>query len=254
MIHIKHSSQIKVFINIHQYYKNLHRFEFFLKELRLEEREIISKNISFYNKLSLKNKKYFEHRIIKFMDSHNFKSREGFIITDEIKLLIAATAIKVSFGYRNYLFSIIDTIIVYPKDYFSNLSNQQHKGEINPKYKAVVFSWKDFEEGLKIENDNLNLGLHEFTHAMQFSFKINKNSESRYFNRKFNNLLNFLEDKKVQKKLLDSGYLREYAFENQYEFLAVLVEHYFETPIEFKEKLPEIFNHTKRILNIDIEN
>lgn len=167
-------------------------------------------------------------------------------------MLIAATAVKVSFGYKDYLFSIIDTIIVYPKDYFSNSANQQHKGETNPKYKAVVFSWKDFQEGLKIENDNLNLGLHEFTHAMHFSFKYKQSSSARYFKTKLNDLLYFLEDKNEQNKLIDSGYLREYAFENQYEFLAVLVEHYFETPKEFKEKLPEIFNYVKRILNLDI--
>jgi Mlc titration factor MtfA (ptsG expression regulator) len=168
--------------------------------------------------------------------------------------LIAASAIKVSFGYRNYLFSIVDTIIVYPKDYFSNITNQQHKGETNPRYKTVVFSWKDFKEGLKIENDNLNLGLHEFTHAMQFSFKHNQSSSSRYFKRNYNNLLYFLEDKNEQNKLIDSGYIREYAFENQYEFLAVLVEHYFETPKEFKAKLPEIFEYMSRILNIEFEN
>ena len=192
--------------------------------------------------------------MIRFISNHDFKSRGGIEITEEIKLLIAATAIKVSFGYRKYLFSIIDTIIVYPKDYFSNITNQQHKGETNPRYKAVVFSWEDFKEGLKIENDNLNLGLHEFTHAMQFSFKNKQSTSASYFKRNYNDLLYFLEDKNEQKKLINSGYLRAYAFENQYEFLAVLVEHYFETPQEFSQKLPEVFNYVRRILNINIIN
>ena len=215
---------------------------------------MVSNKISFYNKLSLTDKRYFEHRITKFIKNHDYKSREGIAITEEIKLLIAATAIKVSFGYRNYLFSIVDTIIVYPKEYFSNITKQHHKGETNLRYKTVVLSWEGFKEGLKIENDNLNLGIHEFMHAMQFSFKNKQNSSSRYFKRNYNNLLHFLEDKDEQKKLVNSGYLREYAFENQYEFLAVLVEHYFETPEEFNQKLPEIFDYVRRILNIEFEN
>ncbi len=89
---------------------------------------------------------------------------------------------------------------------------------------------------------------------MHFSFKHVQSTSASYFIRNYNNLLSFLEDKNEQKKLIDSGYLRAYAFENQYEFLAVLVEHYFETPDEFKEKLPEIFNQVKRILNLKIEN
>ena len=101
----------------------------------------MSNKISFYNKLSLTDKRYFEHRITKFIKNHDYKSREGIAITEEIKLLIAATAIKVSFGYRNYLFSIVDTIIVYPKEYFSNITKQHHKGETNLRYKTVVLSW-----------------------------------------------------------------------------------------------------------------
>lgn len=84
--------------------------------------------------------------------------------------------------------------------------------------------------------------------------KINKTQVQDIFKRNYNNLLHFLEDKDEQKKLVNSGYLREYAFENQYEFLAVLVEHYFETPEEFNQKLPEIFDYVRRILNIEFEN
>ncbi len=189
--------------------------------------------------------------MLKFIDAHNFESRAGFIITEEVKLLVATTAIKLTFGYRSYLFSRIDTIIIYPKDYFSPFGKQQHKGETNPKYKTVVFSWKDFEEGIEIENDNLNLGLHEFTHAMHFSFLSERSFSARYFKKNYQNLLDFMKNKEVQKKLIKAGYLREYAFENQYEFLAVLVEHFFETPEEFQKKLPEIYLLMQRILNID---
>jgi len=227
------------------------RFELFSQKLNAQQRLTISSNSSFYNRISDRNKKYFEHRVIKFIDYHSFIGREGVVVTEDMKLLIAATAVKLTFGYRSYLFSIVDRVVVYPKDYFSTTSNMQHKGEVNPKYKTIVFSWKDFEEGIKIENDNMNLGLHEFTHAMHFSFLSERTSSSNYFKRNFKKLLDFLEDVDERNKLINAGYLREYAFENQYEFLAVLVEHFFETPEEFKEKLPEIYHLIQRILNID---
>ena len=42
--------------------------------------------------------------------------------------------------------------------------------------------------------------------------KINKTQVQDIFKRNYNNLLHFLEDKEEQKKLVNSGYLREYAF------------------------------------------
>lgn len=213
------------------------------------QRTLISSNSQFYSNLTLINKKYFEHRVLNFVESFEFVSREGVKITEEIKLLIAASAIKLTFGYRHYIFSSIDTIIVYPKDYFSPFGNQQHRGETNPRYKVVVFSLQDFKEGIKIVDDNLNLGLHEFTHAMHFSFLSSSNSSSNHFKRHYSNLLEFMEDKTEQQKLMKAGYLREYAFENQFEFLAVLVEHFFETPDKFEQKLPELFFKIKKLLN-----
>jgi len=166
-------------------------------------------------------------------------------------LLISSTAIMLTFGMSRYLFSEFDTIIIYPKDYFSQITKQRHKGETNPRYRAIVFSWNDFMEGIKMEHDNLNLGLHELTHALHFTFKRRKSVTAINFMKKFKDLLTILKDRKLQRKIVASGYLRQYGFRNEYEFLAVLVEHFFETPVEFNEKLPEIYTMVRRMLNID---
>ncbi len=230
-------------------FKNRHRIVLFPKRFNSTQRTHISLNSQFYTDLTLANKKYFEHRVLNFIESFEFVSREGVKITEEIKLLIAASAIKLTFGYRHYIFSSINIIIVYPKNYFSPFGNQQHKGETNLRYKVVVFSLQDFKEGIKIVDDNLNLGLHEFTHAMHFSFMSSGNSSASYFKKHYNNLLEFMVDKAEQQKLVNTGYLREYAFENEFEFLAVLVEHFFETPEKFKQKLPQLFLKIEKLLN-----
>lgn len=230
-------------------FESLHRFVLFPNRLTSSQRDFISKKSNFHHRLSSKNKKYFEHRVLDFIESYQFVGREGVVITDEIKLLIAASATRLTFGYRHYIFSSIDTILVYPKDYFSPFGNQQHKGETNPRFKVIVFSLKDFKEGVEIVDDNLNLGLHEFTHAMHFSFLSSSNSSASYFKRHYGNLLEFMEDRSEQQKLINTGYLREYAFENEFEFLAVLVEHFFETPEKFKQKLPQLFLKVEKLLN-----
>ena len=67
----------------------------------------------------------------------------------------------------------------------------------------------------------------------------------------FNILLERLKDRKLQRKIVKSGYLRKYGFQNKFEFLSILIEHFFETPEEFKEKLPEIYRMVKVMMKLD---
>jgi len=215
------------------------------------QRAIVRRHITFYNNLSPANKLYFEHRVLKFIENYNFVGREGIVITLKMKILIASTAVMLTFGMRRYLFSPFTNIIIYPKNYFSQVTKKRHKGETNPKFGTIVFSWDDFLEGIKIEDNNLNLGLHELSHAMYFSFLKNRSFTAVVFLDNFNVLLERLKDRKLQRKIVKSGYLRQYGFKNKFEFLSILVEHFFETPEEFKEKLPEIYRMVKRMMKLD---
>lgn len=100
------------------------------------------------------------------MEIYEFISRDNFVITEEVKVYVAATVTMLSFGMRNYLCDVFDKVIIYPSVYFSNIFKQYHKGEFNPNAKAVVFSWEDFQKGFDVSADNLNLGIHEFTHVL----------------------------------------------------------------------------------------
>ncbi|AXG69880.1 protein MtfA [Kordia sp. SMS9] len=231
---------------------NLYRFVLFSDKFTERQRMLVAKEIPFYTKLNLKEKRVFEHRVLSFINAHTFVGREDLLVTERMQLLIAATAVMITFGFRRYLLSRFETILVYPQHYFSNITQQYHKGEANPKYKTLVFSWEDFEEGIKIEDDNLNLGIHELTHALHFSFLTESSYNARMFLRHYKLLLASLIDKDAQKRLIKINYLRDYAFENQYEFLSVLIEHFFETPEEFRAKLPNIYNRVKLMLNIHV--
>lgn len=170
-------------------------FYLFPKKLNATHKEIISTNIPFYNRLKPKYKTYFEHRIHQFVNHYQFVGN-SVEISDEMKVLIASVYVKLTFGYKIYLAKSFQTIIVYPSVYYSTQNNQQHKGEFNPKLKVVVFSWDHFLEGINITNDNLNLGLHEFTHIIHFESKRQSRSrEINHFSDNLNELFQLLEKK-----------------------------------------------------------
>jgi Mlc titration factor MtfA (ptsG expression regulator) len=51
---------------------------------------------------------------------------------------------------------------------------------------------------------------------------------------------------------MTSKYFRKYAFTNQFEFLAVAIENFIETPQDFRSEFPEIYGKVRQMLNFNI--
>lgn len=234
-----------------KYNRPLIRHYFTYKKLSPNQKQILESEFTFYKKLSPKFKRQFEHRVVSFINSKKFVGREGVEITDRMKVLIAAIGCMLSFGRKHYLYSLIEHILIYPDTFYSTANEDYHVGEFNPAGKALVLSWKVFEEGYKITNDNLNLGIHEFMHAMQLESKQSRDIDSTRFAKQFQNILKRLTTQEVKDKLDQTRYFREYAFTNQYEFMAVLAEYFIESPKEFNSHFPVLYDHTKKLLNFN---
>lgn len=229
-------------------------FYFRLRRLNKNQKSILTSQFSFCKRLSTKEGKYFEHRVASFIKDKDFIGRDGIVINDDIKVLIASTAVMLTFGFRDFYIGIISKIVIYPSSYYSNINKAYHKGEFNPKFKALVLSWEDFVKGFDNESDNLNLGIHELTHAIHLNSMKERDVSSIIFNDSFKELSTlFAENESLREALKASDYFRKYAFTNQFEFLAVAIENFIETPQEFRSQFPEIYNKIRQMLNFKVQ-
>lgn len=226
---------------VHLYFKK--------RKLSPVQKEVLETKFSFYKKLSKKHKTYFEHRLVCFIEDKEFLGRDSASMDDEKRVLLAATAVMLTFGMRDYLITIVEKIIVYPEAFYSVLNKQFHKGEFNPMLKALVFSWKDFVQGYAIEDDNLNLGIHEFAHAIHLKSLRSNDTASVVFASGYEELQSLLQTDRVKYKMMDSDYFRAYAFTNQFEFIAVVLENFIESPDAFKRLFPEVYYQLRQMLN-----
>ena len=128
-------------------------------------------------------------------------------------------------------------------------SHQQNVNEAISHLKAIVFSWKHFMEGYEISNDNLNLGLHEFSHVLHFEGLKKNDTSATIFAVTYNEIIEQVKYPPNYKKLLESDYFRIYAYTNEFEFIAVILEHFFETPSQFKSEFPQLFEKVKVMIN-----
>ena len=221
-------------------------FDLFPAKLKSNQEEILNRRFYYYKNLPDYLKPIFRNRLAKFIRSKKFSTREELILSEEIITLISASAIQLTFGLSNYKLNYFNEIIVYPGEYYSKITHRYHKGETNSNG-ILVFSWPDFLEGYNNSSDNLNLGLHEFSHALFINFKKDYEMDINfglYYNEwKEIGTKAFFKLKDDQEK-----YFRAYAQVNLMEFFAVMVEHFFESPKQFIIHYPELYEILRKLL------
>lgn len=233
------------------YDRLLYRDLFIFRTLSRKQKEILTKEFHFYSVLTSKEQKRFEHRVASFIKDKEFVGRDDVEVTDRMIVLIAAVGCMLTFGRKHYKYALVDYILIYPTAFYSNTNDDYHKGEFNPREKALVLSWEDFEIGYRITDDNLNLGIHEFMHALQLDAKRSNEVDALRFERQFDKILRRLTNQELKDKLDEVQYFRAYAFTNQFEFMAVLAEYFIESPEDFKRHFPQLYEYQKRLLNFD---
>lgn len=205
---------------------------------------VLKGHIDYYNHLSENGKKRFVKRVYNFINDISFYGKNGIEITEEIKVLIAASAVQLTFGYKSYLFDKFRYIFVYPRAFYSNIYNSYLKGGAYP-VGALAFSYEDFISGYADPNDKINLGLHEMAHTLLLQLSDDK------FESYIDNWYTISRKEFLNIQSGNSVMFRSYAGTNRYEFLSVAIECFFEAPKEFEEKLPNVFKHLKILLNQD---
>ena len=201
----------------------------------------------FYKKLSQNERSIFEHRVANFIEDKKFIGLEGLSVTNEMKVIIAGVAVKLTFGLKKYKLSIVKSVYIFPDIYLSKTTKQWHKGEFNPSKNYIALSWKHAMEGIEDNTDNLNLIVHELAHALVLETKID--SHDVYFSYHFSKIDNLIKRPEVFSVISKNPYFRDYAQTNRLEFYSVAIECFFETPEEFQKQLPKLYQSFCLLLN-----
>lgn len=247
---LKKNNIIPVYISNHDIKDFINRNLLF-QNLDPSFKLIIQKHFKNYNRLSEKDKILFEKRVHKFMNMKEFIPKGDLKeITDEMKVMISSTAIQITFGYPSVYFSSFNKILLYPDNYYSTITKQHHQGEVNMNG-IIVLSWTNFVEGFKNDTNGRNLGYHEMAHALKLENAL-RNDEYNFLD--YDLLVEFTGKSLKEIKKINSGetiFFRKYAATNTHEFMAVVVENFFERPLEFREHDPALYELTSKLLKQD---
>ena len=213
-------------------------------------KDILQKNFRYYQLLSPVNKGKFERKVCNFLYSKRFIPRNMNGVTIEAKVLIAASAVQLTFGLPNIYLQHFDKILVYPNEYYSSITKQYHKGEVNPRFGIIVLSWNNFVEGYIKPQHSVNLGLHEMAHALRLE-NIIRNSEYKFFDETLVSRFDHSAESICRNLKEYANIFRPYACTSKHEFFSVAIENFFERSELFQRQVPELYGILTRLLGQD---
>ena len=211
---------------------------------------IISSRIQYFNELPSYMKYKFVNRVHTYLSQKEFHYI-GLEPKEEIPVLTAASAVQVTFGLKSYLMQHFKNIYILADAYRMDSDEELYIGHVAPE--GIYLSWKHFLFGYSDNTDNINVALHEMSHALLFNnyfakYGVDKSFRANY--EKFSTTTGpILADVITKRK----SYLRNYALTNIHEFWAVSVEAFFENPSGLKENMPQLYDAICRVLNQDPE-
>ena len=219
----------------------------FSSDIKHNIHELFTREFSYYGFLKEAEQQEFVLRCVDIKSSLEFEAREDVELTEEMCLLLSASLAQLTFGFKDYVLSNFKKIIIYPSTFYSKLIEAEVKG-LTYGNGFISLSWSHFENGYEHGSDKLNLGLHEFAHALLLDKA--KQFDVEAFDM-LEKMANFIKEE-VEFTGKSDSLFRDYGLTNMHEFWAVAVEVYFENPVELSAKYPRLYRVMCVLLKQDL--
>lgn len=212
-----------------------------------EWREVLERNVPLYRRLSAADREELHGHIRVFLDEKSFEGCNGQEMDDVVRLTIAAQACLLLLHRESGYFRAVSSILVYPDEYVAPWSEMEENGIVMEGSDcrsgefvgngALVLSWEDVLMSGVDGEGAYNVVIHEFAHQVDAEYGITGGGGSageRLLEREFHRLQH--DAAHCRQTLFD-----QYGAESPAEFFAVVTETFFESPVRFKARHPELY-------------
>jgi Mlc titration factor MtfA (ptsG expression regulator) len=231
--------------------------------LSAEQRALLERELAFLAGMPANDRARFDDHVRLFLARKRFEG-VGIAVTDEMRLVIAGCAARLS---RNIGFGIYDrigSIVIYPGAVRVPQTGAGPSGVdsadglhvdalgVHHSVGTIVLSWPAVQQGLRNGNDGHDTALHELAHAVDAADggtdgtpplgATSSREWARVFSRRFLELRASRDKKPV---------MRDYGKTNEAEFFAVASETFFEKPNAMKRKTPDLYEQLREYYGID---
>lgn len=203
-------------------------------------RAILEEWVGYYRDLDEAARRRFEDEVRWFVDEQVITGPRGAAVDDELKVLVAASAVVVVFGRPGFRYPKLRDIVIYDRAFDEAYADGGNILGMVHGQGPILFSARALRQGFRGEQDGHHVGYHEFAHVLDFD------------QGRADGVAGFMPWASVQpwlKVMHDEtarvrrgrSVLRRYASKNEAEFFAVATEMFFEKPAKLKAEHPELY-------------
>ncbi len=225
--------------------------------------DILERNVPLYRAMPAALRAQLHGHVNVFLEEKIFVGCGGLVMSDEIRVTIAAQACALLLNRITDYFPGFTTILVYPDTYLARevindgmLETVEEHARAGESWHRgpVVLSWEDVLRGSS-ENEGQNVVLHEFAHKLDeeneqldglpvLSDPDQYPSWARVLKAEFESLRSSAERR-------EPGVLDDYGAESPAEFFAVVTEAFFERPRELSKEHPQLYEQLRLFYNVN---
>jgi MtfA peptidase len=208
----------------------------------------LERRVPFWRELPQESRPRFLELLKVFAWEKEFIGAGGFSITDEVRAVVSATAVRLVLYLELSYYDRLREIIVYPDAFRIPDRTGGVLGEAR-NWGTVILSWRAVLTGLGDPHDGHSTAVHEFAHvldredgAFDGTPQLRQYSHYRAWASVMGeHFLKLREGRPLERQVLD-----DYGGLNEAEFFAVATESFFEKPRLMRDKTPELFEELKR--------
>ena len=225
---------------------------------------ILATRLPVYSFLSPQEQTRLQQLIKQFIADKQFYGCGGLVITDEIRVTIAAEACLLLLNKGGAIYPRLASVLVYPTGFLVEREQHQPDGTVASGEHSllgeswsngkVILSWDDVEKGAADFTDGHNVVLHEFAHQLDAESgstngapPLRRNSYKAWANVFTENF----EDLRASSLRGHETVMDQYGATNPAEFFAVATETFFEKPQQLYDIHPDLYDELERYYQID---
>jgi len=165
----------------------------------------------------------------------------GVEVIDELRLLVAASAVTLSLGWPTYDWEQLNEILLYPDDFDRDyeFGEDDLSGEAHP-WGTVILSVPALCQSFRDPDDAYHVGFHEFAHLLDLE-QTHFDGIPLGFDDAAARRWVEIREREIPQMLRGESLLDEYGAHDPVEFLAVAVEAFFETALSMRRDHRELY-------------
>lgn len=228
-------------------------------------RQILKRRMPYFRRMPADLQLQLKKHIQVFLAEKIFVGCDGLVVTDEMRVTIAAQACLLLLNRKTDYYPQLSQILIYPSAFIVNKTHPDASGLVTEQRQVlsgeswqqgqVILSWQDTVADADVHDDGRNVVIHEFAHQLDqengpangapiLARAEHYQSWSKTLQREFHTL-------QQQTALGYRSLLNPYGATNPAEFFAVVSEVFFEQPHALAEQHPALYAEFSRYYRLD---